>query len=258
MKRLASGLVILAALATGCGSEPPPSESAKAGDAPRQDAEPTLDASAPRAALRAQRKKPSATKSRARVVEVLPPGNRSAAKSEAATDGEKLPDRVLEQNKRLRREVDHLKALEAEQRRVELALGGGVGAFYDAPLQLGASGLGWPVSGSVVSPFGQRWGRLHAGVDIAAPAGTVIRASQDGGVAIAGPTGGFGNYVCVQHTTRLSTCYAHLSRFLTRKGAVVRQGQAIGLVGCTGHCFGDHLHFETRVDGQPVDPLTYL
>ena len=77
-------------------------------------------------------------------------------------------------------------------------------------------------------------------------------------MAIAEPTGGYGNYVCVQHTTRLSTCYAHLSRFLTRRGAVVRQGQAIGLVDCTGHCFGDHLHFETWVNQQPVDPMAYL
>lgn len=137
------------------------------------------------------------------------------------------------------------------------ALDGATG-LYDAPLRLGAGGLAWPVSGPVVSPFGQRWGRLHAGVDIAAPAGTVIRAAEAGAVAISGPVGGYGNYVCVQHTDRLSTCYAHLSRFLTQKGAVVGQGDPIGLVGCTGHCFGDHLHFETRVDGQPVDPAGYL
>ena len=77
-------------------------------------------------------------------------------------------------------------------------------------------------------------------------------------MVIRGPVGGYGNYVCMQHTRELSTCYAHMSRFMTEKGAVVRQGQVIGLVGCTGHCFGDHLHFETRVGGRPVDPQGYL
>ncbi len=244
---------LCAVVAAGCGSSAPAGQGGE-----EQAAEVRLDASSPRAALDARGEKPFAAGSRATVVEVLPPGHRSAAKAEAATDEEALPPRVLDENRRLRREVDHLRALEAEQRRVSLALGNGVGTFYDAPLQLDGSGLSWPVAGPVVSPFGQRWGRLHAGVDIAAPAGTVVRASQDGGVAIAGPTGGYGNYVCVQHTTQLSTCYAHLSRFLTRRGAVVRQGEPLGLVGCTGHCFGDHLHFETRIGGQPVDPFGYL
>ena len=257
MTRDRTGLLTLAlallATAAGCGNGPP-----AAGEAERRSSEPSLDANTPRQALAAKGEQPKGPAGRPTVVQALPPGNEAAAKTEAASDGEKLPARVLEENKKLRREVDHLEALEAEQRRVSMALGGGVGAFYDAPLRLGAGGLAWPVAGSVVSPFGQRWGRLHAGVDIAATAGTVIRAAQDGGVAIAGPTGGYGNYVCVQHTTELSTCYAHLSRFLTQKGAVVRQGEPIGLVGCTGHCFGDHLHFETRVGGQPVDPLGYL
>jgi murein DD-endopeptidase MepM/ murein hydrolase activator NlpD len=95
-------------------------------------------------------------------------------------------------------------------------------------------------------------------VDIAAPAGAVIRAAAAGAVVIRRPVGGYGNYVCVQHTTRLTSCYAHLSRFLTENGAVVRQGEPIGLVGCTGHCFGDHVHFETWVAGRPVDPMRYL
>lgn len=188
------------------------------------------------------------------VVQALPPGGRTAR---AATSEEEVPKHILRENASLRRQVDHLEALEREQARVARALGGASG-LYDGPLQLGPGGLAWPVGGPVVSPFGQRWGRLHAGVDIAAPAGTVIRASGTGVVAISGPVGGYGNYVCVQHTASLSTCYAHLSRFLTRKGATVAQGQPIGLVGCTGHCFGDHLHFETRVGGQPVDPGRYF
>ena len=181
-----------------------------------------------------------------------------ASRSQAdAGRAEEPPKRVLRENARIRQELDHLKALAAEQRRVSQALGNAAGT-YDAPLRLGAGGLAWPVSGAVVSPFGQRWGRLHAGIDIAAPAGVVVRAAESGRVVISGPVGGYGNYVCVQHTARLSTCYAHLSRFLTRKGAAVEQGEAVGLVGCTGHCYGDHLHFETRVGGRAVDPMPYL
>ena len=65
-------------------------------------------------------------------------------------------------------------------------------------------------------------------------------------------------YTCVQHTASLTTCYAHQSAFATSQGAAVSQGQVIGYVGNTGRSFGAHLHFETRVDGSPVDPLGYL
>ncbi len=190
------------------------------------------------------------------VVQVRPPGG--FTEEQAAGEGtEAPPRRVLEENAKLRGQLDHLKALEAERRRVSRTLVNS-GATYDGPVRLGPGGLAWPVGGPVVSPFGQRWGRLHAGIDIAARAGTVIHAAEAGRVAISGPTGGYGNYVCVQHTTQLTSCYAHLSRFLTRRGAAVAQGEPIGLVGCTGHCFGDHLHFETWVGGRPVDPMGYF
>jgi len=126
------------------------------------------------------------------------------------------------------------------------------------PIKHGTGQLIWPVNGPLVSPFGQRWGRLHAGVDIAVPAGTPIRAADGGNVVLAAWTGGYGNYVCIQHTGSLSTCYAHLSGYSTSQGASVTQGQVIGAIGCTGHCYGDHLHFETRLNGAPVDPMGYL
>jgi murein DD-endopeptidase MepM/ murein hydrolase activator NlpD len=126
------------------------------------------------------------------------------------------------------------------------------------PIRQGSGTLIWPVNGPVASPFGQRWGRLHAGVDIAAPAGTPIRAADSGRVVLQGWTGGYGNYTCIQHGGSLSTCYAHQSRYATSGGASVGRGQVIGYVGCTGSCFGDHLHFETRVNGSPVDPMGYL
>jgi murein DD-endopeptidase MepM/ murein hydrolase activator NlpD len=132
-----------------------------------------------------------------------------------------------------------------------------------APLPAGpiqgesASGFIWPVNGPVVSPFGMRWGRLHAGIDIAVPAGTPIRASKSGTIALAAPYGGYGNYTCIDHGGGVSSCYAHQSSFAVTSGSV-SQGQVIGYVGCTGHCFGDHLHFEIRVNGAPTDPLGYL
>ena len=148
-----------------------------------------------------------------------------------------------------------LRALEAQQVRVTAAL---AGAQAPGAIRQGSGSLIWPVSGAVVSPFGMRWGRLHAGIDIAVPSGTAIRAADSGRVALMGWVGGYGNYTCIQHNASLSTCYAHQSSFATSNGASVSQGQVIGYVGCTGHCFGDHLHFETRVGGSPVDPLGYL
>jgi murein DD-endopeptidase MepM/ murein hydrolase activator NlpD len=147
-----------------------------------------------------------------------------------------------------------LRALEAEQARVQAALASPAAG----PIRQGSGQLVWPVNGAVVSPFGMRWGRLHAGVDIAAGSGTPIRAADSGRVVLMGWVGGYGNYTCIQHTGSLSTCYAHQSSFATSNGASVGQGQVIGYVGCTGHCFGDHLHFETRVGGSPVDPMGYL
>jgi len=156
---------------------------------------------------------------------------------------------------RVRLEGD-LAALEREQARVQAALQGASSA--GAPIRQGSGQLIWPVNGAVVSPFGMRWGRLHAGIDIAVPSGTAIHAADSGRVVLMGWVGGYGNYTCVQHTGSLSTCYAHQSSFATSNGASVSQGQVIGYVGCTGHCFGDHLHFETRTNGSPVDPMGYL
>ena len=151
-----------------------------------------------------------------------------------------------------------LAALEREQARVQSALSGAGQRAFAGPVKQGSGQLIWPVNGAVVSPFGMRWGRLHAGVDIAVGSGTPIRAADSGRVVLMGWVGGYGNYTCVQHTGSLSTCYAHQSSFGTSNGASVSQGQVIGYVGCTGHCFGDHLHFETRVNGSPVDPMGYL
>jgi murein DD-endopeptidase MepM/ murein hydrolase activator NlpD len=113
-----------------------------------------------------------------------------------------------------------------------------------------------PVKGTVTSPFGD--GRNHQGIDIAAPSGTAVHAAACGVTTVRGQQSGYGNIVCIEHTSRFTTCYAHLSAFSTTQGERVQQGEVIGYVGCTGNCTGPHLHFETRVDGTPVNPQTYL
>jgi murein DD-endopeptidase MepM/ murein hydrolase activator NlpD len=120
-----------------------------------------------------------------------------------------------------------------------------------------ASGFIWPVSGPVVSPFGWRWGRMHEGVDIAAGYGTPIAAAAPGTVIYAGWMGGYGNLIIIDHGGGIATAYAHQSSFAVG-GGPVSQGQTIGYIGCTGHCFGPHLHFEVRINGSAVDPLGYL
>ena len=131
-------------------------------------------------------------------------------------------------------------------------------AVQAGPIRRGSGDLIQPINGSFTSPFGQRWGRLHAGIDLAAPTGVPIRAAASGRVILMAPTGGYGNYTCIDHGNSVSTCYAHQSRFGTSRGASVGQGDVIGYVGNTGHSFGAHLHFEVRIDGEPVDPMEYL
>jgi murein DD-endopeptidase MepM/ murein hydrolase activator NlpD len=153
-------------------------------------------------------------------------------------------------------------ALDSEQEAVARILAG----RPPVPVQAASAGKGtsaagyaWPMNGGrTTSEFGQRWGRLHAGLDIAAPIGTPILASRAGTVIFAGWRGGYGNYTMVDHGGGFVTCYGHQSRIGTSVGAVVARGQVIGLVGSTGHSTGPHLHFEVRVNGNPQNPRGYL
>ncbi|MBN2204380.1 MAG: peptidoglycan DD-metalloendopeptidase family protein [Thermoleophilia bacterium] len=129
----------------------------------------------------------------------------------------------------------------------------------------GGSGvLIWPCSGTVVSDFGWRTHPIlgielfHTGIDIAAPYGTPIKAAASGKVTMAAWYGGYGNCTIIDHGDGLSTLYAHESSFKVGTGQSVSQGQLIGYVGSTGLSTGPHLHFETRVNGEPVDPMRYL
>jgi murein DD-endopeptidase MepM/ murein hydrolase activator NlpD len=126
------------------------------------------------------------------------------------------------------------------------------------PSHVSSSGFIWPVNGPITSPFGWRWGRMHEGIDIGAGYGTPIHAAAAGTVVWCGWMSGYGNLVAIDHGGGISTAYGHQSSIAVGCGQSVGQGDVIGYVGCTGHCFGPHLHFEVRVNGTPVDPLRYL
>lgn len=127
-----------------------------------------------------------------------------------------------------------------------------------APAGGGSGGaLSWPVSGPVTSPFGARWGRMHEGIDIAAGTGTPIGSAGSGTVIVAGWSGGYGNLVVVSHG-QIASAYAHMSRISVSVGQRVGPGTTLGAVGCTGRCFGPHVHFEVRDGGSPRNPISYL
>ena len=98
--------------------------------------------------------------------------------------------------------------------------------------------------------------RAHTGVDYAAPTGTPVISVADGVVTDSSYQGAYGNMVVVQHNARQSTVYAHLSRMNVKRGQAIKQGDIIGAVGTTGLSTGPHLHFEFRIGGRHVDPLT--
>ena len=100
--------------------------------------------------------------------------------------------------------------------------------------------------------------RKHNGIDLAAPTGTPIYATADGYVSKAGPFSSYGNYVSIEHGAGLETRYAHMSRVVAHEGARVQKGDLIGYVGSTGRSTGPHLHYEIRVDGNPVNPIPYM
>lgn len=155
----------------------------------------------------------------------------------------------------------HVENLERESAALTARIQAAQARTYAAPAvsrAASSSGFIWPTSGTLTSGFGWRWGRMHEGIDIAAPTGTPIAAVAGGTVIVAGWMGGYGNLVVVDHGGGLATAYGHQSSIAVGVGTQVAQGQTIGYVGNTGNSTGPHLHFEVRVNGSPVDPLGYL
>ena len=121
-------------------------------------------------------------------------------------------------------------------------------------------GYMWPAKGTLTSGYGWRWGRMHKGIDIAAPVGTPIMAAASGEVIFAGwNSGGYGNLVKLKHQDGSITFYAHNNRVLVSSGQKVRQGELIAEMGSTGRSTGPHLHFEIRPNGSTaIDPIARL
>jgi murein DD-endopeptidase MepM/ murein hydrolase activator NlpD len=114
-----------------------------------------------------------------------------------------------------------------------------------------------PQYGPLTSGFGYRWGRLHAGIDLAGPYGSTIVAATDGCITYAGPESGYGEVMRISDWDGTETVYGHMSAFL-RRGGCVHAGTPIALVGSAGDATGPHLHFEVRIGGTPVDPIPFL
>jgi murein DD-endopeptidase MepM/ murein hydrolase activator NlpD len=154
-----------------------------------------------------------------------------------------------------------LAALESKTARLERDLR----TYEDFLRRSGNTPAIWPVVGKLESgvggrrnPFGGRRYEYHEGQDIDAAYGTPVQVAATGKVTIAGWQRGYGNVVYVDHGNGLSTRYGHLSKIEVRVGDAVTRGQTIGLVGSTGRSTGPHLHYEVRINNQPVNPKQYL
>ena len=125
-------------------------------------------------------------------------------------------------------------------------------------------GFGWPVVGKISSPFGWRkdpvrGGRdFHTGLDIKAPKGRPIVASAAGRVVHSGWMGGYGKTIVISHPNGMTTLYAHCSQLIAKTGTNVKRGQRVALVGSTGRSTGNHVHFEVRRNGTPMNPLKFI
>src|SRR5690606_4875621 len=124
----------------------------------------------------------------------------------------------------------------------------------------GTGKLAWPTNGGYISSkMGQRWGRLHKGIDIARPSNHTIKAADHGVVVSAGwDSGGYGNKIIIDHQNGTRTLYGHLKSINVKPGQKVEKGSAIGVMGNTGQSKGVHLHFEVYKNGKLQNPLSYL
>ena len=112
-----------------------------------------------------------------------------------------------------------------------------------------------PCAGKKTSGFGKRWGKSHYGIDLGGDKGDCIYSAFDGVVRYARYNkGGYGNLVVIRHYNDLETYYAHLAEISVKPGSKIKAGTIIGKMGSTGHSTGDHLHFEIRILGYPIDP----
>jgi murein DD-endopeptidase MepM/ murein hydrolase activator NlpD len=184
--------------------------------------------------------------------------DRSAVLAELSSRKEELDGKYA----KISGEITNLKHregnLEAAAERLRSEILASQAAASAKALGTSSQGFIWPLNGPINSGYGPRWGRMHTGIDIDGYTGQPIVASKSGRVLLAASYSGYGNAVIIDHGGGIATLYGHLSAFDVSSGQSVSQGQVVGKVGCTGSCTGDHLHFEVRVNGSPVDPMGYL
>jgi murein DD-endopeptidase MepM/ murein hydrolase activator NlpD len=196
-------------------------------------------------------------------------GRHAAAAAAAATPSSlALTDDVNQQQVKLSLDQFYALRTQALSGRVARALEGGLTSGTSSGLtdwtQIADAPSLWPVEGRVTSSFGEREdpfngeGAFHAGLDISAPSGTVVRATGDGLVDSAASVNGYGREVILDHGHGVRTVYGHLSGMLVLAGQHVVRGQIIGYVGQTGRSTGPHLHYEVRINNVPVNPHKYL
>lgn len=197
-------------------------------------------------------------KARTRAIAVL--------QARAATERRKAAEKVrLTQQEVAKIQADRVRLEQAleELERLSRELGSEI-RRRGSEAALGTGRMMWPVVGRITSGFGWRrhpvlkTNKFHTGIDIAVSTGTPVLAADTGVVLIAGWRGGYGYLVAIDHGRGLSTFYAHNSVLLVKEGDVVVKGQRIALSGNTGLSTGPHVHFEVRVNGDPVNPGPYL
>lgn len=183
----------------------------------------------------------------------------SAQAAAVATELAALGARLDQVDKDIAEFSDELDGLEQEQARVERLIEQEASKVGEAP-----GILVRPVPGAITSVFGMRWhpilgySRMHTGVDMSAPYGQEIKAGGSGRVILAGPYGGYGNTVIIDHGGGMTTLYAHQSSLNVSYGQEVAAAEIIGYVGTSGLSTGPHLHFEVRLNGTPVNPASYI
>ena len=190
-----------------------------------------------------------------------------AAKAAAAPTPATLAVAESPNPQNIKLSIDQLYALrnEAMSGRISRALSSGFTPSLTADwTQYADAPSLWPVEGRVTSSFGERQdpfngeGAFHAGIDIAAPYGTAVRATADGYITKAGFGSGYGREIVIDHGHDLETLYGHLSSMAVLEGEHVTRGQIIGYVGQSGRSTGPHLHYEVRVHDVPVNPHKYM
>jgi murein DD-endopeptidase MepM/ murein hydrolase activator NlpD len=168
--------------------------------------------------------------------------------SQVGVGGPETVDRLSQAADQLERQVMVIgDRLRAEQLRL-------------ATIPSGLPVLGYQTAGFGIrrNPFGEGGSEFHEGMDIAVEFGTPVSSTADGVVIWSGPYSGYGNLVAIYHTNGITSRYGHLSRVSVQQGQRIKRGEQIGYAGSTGRSTGPHVHYELRVNDQPVDPINYM